>query len=716
MFLQLTQDCFLNQHVMHPTRKESILDLILSSEEEIVDNIEVQEHFGNSDHNSITWDTIIRMGQDTTKRYAYRDWKRAHWEKMKEELSNMQWEQEMKGRTVEDMWKILKEKYEKQIDEHVPMREHKNKKKPMWQTKKVIKHIRKKRKAWNKWKECGTKEREDNYKKEQRLVKLELENAKRDFERKMAEKIKDDPKTFYSYIRSKQRAKDEVGPIKDENGNVIDTEKETVEALNKCFHKVFTKENDNIPEIHMPENARNTTKLMHVNITEEMVLKKLMEIKQGKAAGPDNISTYYLKNMALQLARPLQILYQKSLDSSTIPDDWKKSNITPLYKKGARSDVGNYRPVNLTSVPGKIMEKILKDEIATFLETHNIIADTQHGFQRGKSCTSNLILYWDMLTKYVDSGIPVDVIYLDLSKAFDTVPHKRLIAKIKAHGIEGDILNWIEEWLRNRKQRVVLNGEVSEWMDVTSSVVQGSVLGPLCFTIYMNDMEEGITSTLSKFADDTKVIHPMKTPADQEILQNDINKLLKWAEDWQMAFNISKCAVIHFGNKNPKYAYHMGEMELKQSKEEKDLGVYITENMKFSKHCAEAVKKANKVIGMIKRNFINFDKEVMMMLYKSLIRPHIDYCVPVWRPYLQKDVKLVEGVQRRMTKLIPKLRNKTYEQRLKALNLITMEKRHLREDMITLYNITQGKIKIDITDIREFVDTTNTRGNTVLRK
>ncbi len=377
-----------------------------------------------------------------------------------------------------------------------------------------------------------------------------------------------------------------------------------------------------------------------------MVLKKLKEIQQGKAAGPDNISTYYLKNMAQQLARPLQIIYQKSLESSSIPDDWKKSNITPLYKKGIRSDVGNYRPVNLTSVPGKIMEKILRDKIADFLEEHHLITNTQHGFQRGKSCTSNLILYWDMLTKYVDKGIPVDVIYLDLSKAFDTVPHKRLIAKIKAHGIEGNILSWIEEWLRNRKQRVVMNGEVSEWMNVTSSVVQGSVLGPICFSIYMDDMDDGLKATLSKFADNTKVIYPIKTQEDQQILQNDINNLLQWANDWQMSFNESKCAVMHFGNANPKYSYYMGGTELKHSKEEKDLGVYITENMKFTKHCAEAVKKANKIIGMIKRKFMNFDEEVMMMLYKSLIRPHIDYCVPVWRPYLQKDIKLIEGVQR----------------------------------------------------------------------
>ena len=357
------------------------------------------------------------------------------------------------------------------------------------------------------------------------------------------------------------------------------------------------------------------------------------------------------------------------------------------------------------------MEKILRDSISKYLDENNLIKESQHGFQHGKSCTSNMLMYWDKITQYVDKGTPVDVVYLDLSKAFDTVPHKRLIAKIRAHGIDGEVLNWIEEWLKNRRQRVVLNGEESEWMEVTSSVVQGSVLGPLCFTIYMNDMDNDVKSTLSKFADDTKVICPMKNEEDRNILQNDINILLRWAEDWQMSFNKAKCSVMHFGYANPKYTYYMGELELRHTEEEKDLGVYITTNMKFSKQCAESVKKANRVIGMIKRNFTNFDRDVIMMLYKSLVRPHIDYCVPVWRPYLKKDIKLIEGVQRRMTKLIPELKNKTYEQRLKELNLLSIEKRHLRQDMITLYNITKGNLKIDITDIIEFVDT-NTRGNT----
>ena len=177
---------------------------------------------------------------------------------------------------------------------------------------------------------------------------------------------------------------------------------------------------------------------------------------------------------------------------------------------------------------------------------------------------------------------------------------------------------WIQEWLNKRKQRVVLNGNESRWTEVTSSVVQGSVLGPICFTIYMNDIDKGVSSVLSKFADDTKVVCPIRTKEDHTILQNYINTLLTWAKDWQISFNKSKCSVLHFGQGNPNYTYYMEDIQINKSKEEKDLGVYISTNMKFSKQCAETTKKANKIIGMIKRNFNNFDKKVIMQLYKSL--------------------------------------------------------------------------------------------------
>ena len=502
-----------------------------------------------------------------------------------------------------------------------------------------------------------------------------------------------------------------MGPLKSNDGITIDSDANTAELLNNFFAEVFTTENEN--DISQNDvNIEPSVRLSSINVTEDMVFKYIKGLKTNKAAGPDGIFPKVLYELAEEVVRPLTLLFRTSLSEGQVPMKWKMANITPLFKKGDKLKVSNYRPVSLTSVPGKILEMIIRDKIVEHLEKNNLINNTQHGFRKGRSCVTNLLEYLNILTKYIDEGIPVDVIYLDLRKAFDTVPHRRLLFKLKDHGIEGDVFKWIENWLGNRQQRVVLRGQTSSWKSVTSSVIQGSVLGPICFTIYMNDLEEGLGSFVSKFADDTKVLHPIRNINDKQALQNDINKLLCWNEKWQMSFNAEKCTVLHFGYNNPKYEYFMNEKVIMSKEEEKDLGVYISTSLKPHRQCAEAVKKANRTVGMIKRNFRYFDKNIIIQLYKSLVRPHLDYCVQVWRPYHQMDVALLEGVQRRVTKLIPNLRGLSYHQRLKNVNLMTFEQRCIRHDLLTVYKMFQGNLKLEVDKYFDIVSEPITRGHT----
>ena len=299
--------------------------------------------------------------------------------------------------------------------------------------------------------------------------------------------------------------------------------------------------------------------------------------------------------------------------------------------------------------------------------------------------------------KLVDDGTPVDAVYLDLVKAFDTVPHRRLIAKIKAHGVEDKALHWIQAWLADRKQKVITQGAESSWKDVTSSVVQGSVLGPLCFSMYMNDLESRVSkkAIVSKFSDDTKLIHSVATNEDIDEMKEDINHLQNWAEDWQMRYNADKCGVMHFGFHNQGHTYHMGNVDLKETTEEKDLGVMVHKSLKVSQQCAAAAKKGNQALGMIKRNFAFRSREVIIKLYKSLVRPHLDYAMQVWSPYMEKDKKIIEKVQARATKLILNLKDLPYEDRLNRLNLTTLEKRRQRGDLIQTYCIMNQIDKIN---------------------
>ena len=305
---------------------------------------------------------------------------------------------------------------------------------------------------------------------------------------------------------------------------------------------------------------------------------------------------------------------------------------------------------------------------------------------------------------------PVDVISR-FCKAFDKVPYQRLFKKLKSHGIGGKILVWIESWLTGRRQKVGLNREYSDWCSVVSGVPQGSVLGPLLFLIYINDLDEYIVSQLGKFADDTKLCRGISNSNEADILRSDLNQLYKWSLDWQMLFNVDKCTVIHMGKNNAEYNYKLGENIIKTSTKERDLGVIIDKTGKASEQCIMAVKKANAVLGMIKRN-INFkSKDVIVRLYKALVRPKLEYCVQAWCPYLCKDKDMIERVQRRATKLIEGYRNINYYDRLASTGLICMEKRRVRGDLIEVFKILKGIDKLDFSKFFVLQKSNRTRGH-----
>ena len=702
----------LSQFVKTPTRGSNILDLVFSTNEALVNNISVGPEFSTSDHKIVKFNINLKIYEKNSSEEMVYVYSRGDYDKLRMILSETDWSQISHCSDVNESWTKFTSILNNAVNSCVPVTKRRSRKntKPKWWNNEIKTGLSNKNRAYRKYQLTRDDNDKTEYERLRRTTKKFIKQSKKNLEMHIASKIKSNPKEFYSYVRQKKVITSNIGPLRLDNGEHVSNEKDVAEILNEYFASVFTVEDTN-GIVEASPAAANTTQLSNCEFTEENIIKSLENIKVNKTPGPDRIAPRILKETKHQICKPLSIIFNKSFNSGKVPRDWKLANVTPIQKKGNASLPCNYRPISLTSVVCKIMETILRNTLVKYLEENSLINSSQHGFRNKRSCLTNLLDFYNDVFNIFDETKAVDIIYLDFQKAFDKVPHQRLLKKIKTHGITGKIHSWLEDWLTERKQRVVINGKASDWRNVLSGVPQGSVLGPILFTIYVNDMDEGLTCKISKFADDTKITGKVTSADEKALLQSDLDRLVNWSKKWQMTYNIDKCKVLHIGSNNNHTNYSMNNTEITKVNEEKDLGVIICNNLKPGKHCTEVVKTANKLVGFIGRTFEFKSEKVILTLFNALVRPHLEYCVQFWSPYYRKDIDKLERVQRRATKLIPRLRNMPYEERLKELNLFSLEKRRLRGDLIEVFKMFQGFDNVNINDYLVVDRESNTRNN-----
>ena len=358
-------------------------------------------------------------------------------------------------------------------------------------------------------------------------------------------------------------------------------------------------------------------------------------LNPNKASGPDKIPIRLLKECVCGITPSLTHLFNKSLLTGDLPTEWKLSNIIPLHKKGDKNCVENYRPISLMCVVGKVLERCIYNRLGDHVR--KLISDCQHGFVRGKSCTSQLLFVLYRIAKNLDMGLQTDILYLDIAKAFDTVDHK-LLHKLHQFGITNKILNWFTSYLTGRQQRVLVHDATSDSLTVTSGVPQESILGPLLFLIYMNDLPSSVSSPsvdVSLFADDTKCFSIIQAPRDAHILNTELNNVEKWAYSGRLKFNTQKCTVLSVTRKrNPIVAeYVINGRPLQHVCQQKDLGVTVSSDLTWSYHIHEQITKANRMLGMLKRSTVQVRHvTTRRSIYLALVRSHLAYASQVWSP------------------------------------------------------------------------------------
>jgi hypothetical protein len=712
--LSFMSNCFLNQYVVSPTRGDNILDIFLCNEDRLVTNVSCSPT-DMSDHSLV--DIMISYNPanaDDTKHsktfdensFRSLDFSNANFEEISEKLRLVDWTNLRSVCTFEEFPAVFTEKLFEICHSTVPPKKRSSTGRP-----KALNALRR-RKGRLKSRmtalisKNGDPQHIQSVKNQLALICYDMKeaiNKSLDLqEQKAVQKVKTNPKFFYSYAKSFSRIKSSISMLFNNDDQIVTDKTKMADLLQDQFTSVFS--DPNSPHVQSPEfppsEIEQPFKEEDFTISYEDIIAAISEIRSDSASGPDGVPAILLKKCAAELCEPLSLLWSESFLTGVVPAYYKKSFVSPLYKKGDRAKAANYRPVSLTSHVIKVYERVVRKTIVSYLDKNNILCHNQHGFRSGRSCLTQLLGHFDDIMLGLTEGIDTDAIYLDYAKAFDKVDHKLLLSKLQRYGFDNKLIKWIESFLSDRQQTVVLDGHHSYITTILSGVPQGTVLGPILFILFINDMELCVKhSTVRFFADDTRISKHIKSEASVVELQEDLNSVISWASKNNMMLHEDKFELmIHkhrpnfelyelpFVSQLMTYSVSTGET-LHPVHVLRDLGVIVSSDLKWTYHISTIVSRARTVASWVLSVFKTRDKLTMLTLYKSLVRSHLEYCCPLWNPSSPSDIKLLENVQRTFTSKIWGIQHLDYWDRLKALGLMSLQRRRERYTIIQVWKI-----------------------------
>jgi len=708
-FLDYVNEQNLVQVITEPTRERNILDVCLVSHEKLVKNAVVHERFSTSDHNFITCD-ILMFCQVEAEPTVQLDFWRADWESIHRHFAAVDWDTLLNCCDLDTMWARFKSLMEYVIELYVPTKvAHKHKYAP-WSNLHIKQISQKKKQLWRKSKSSPTAYNTDTYKKYCKYVKCEVTEAKIKYERDKFSNRSISAKNFFNYVDSSTNHKTPI-PTPNVNGEDLVTDSQKAEALCNQFQSVFTVDDGKLPDC---EQKVPLDSLTTIEITHEDVFLALRTMKDDVSPGPDGLHPLFIKKLTCHFVKPLKILFQKSLSTGLLVNDWKVGTVVPVNKKNRKPrDPVSYRPICLTSVLSKLLEKVVHKYIVSFVSQNNLLAESQHGFISGRSTTTNLIDCLNDWTMMINEKLAVDVLYVDLAKAFDSVSHEKLLYKLKKIGFGGNLLNWFRNYLTDRLQRTKVGCTLSGLVKVMSGIPQGSNLGPLLFNIYINDVYRCIKNNAIKlYADDSKIYGRANDELGCISLWEDLRNVQSFFNEWQLKVNIDKCEVLHIGYNNAGFRYKLDDCVLPESSDCRDLGIRISDDLSVHKHCANIVRTCFFRLKQFNDTFVCKDRLFQVFLYKTYIRPLLEHNTPVWTPHLIGDIDSIERVQKRFTKRLPGLYNTPYRERLSILDIESLEYRRIVFDLILMYKIVNDLIDLPFDTLFQF-NTNSTRGHSL---